>query len=169
MLKLIISPDPVLTQSAIDWNFEIDGNAVELEQQMLAVMVNQQHAIGLAANQVGILKRVFTIQLQNHPSITEPFAMFNPAIISVNENLILSQEGCISFPNLWLEVKRPESIVSEYFDKLGNKCIIELSGIDARCFLHELDHLNGICFTDKVSQLRLALARKKQQKRKHNG
>lgn len=169
MLKLIISPDPVLTQPAIDWNFETDGNAAELEQQMLAVMINQQYAIGLAANQVGILKRVFAIQLQQHPSITEPFAMFNPAIISVNDNLILSQEGCISFPNLWLEVKRPESIVSEYFDKLGNKCIIELSGIDARCFLHELDHLNGICFTDKVSQLRLALARKKQQKRKHNG
>jgi peptide deformylase len=68
---------------------------------------------------------------------------------------------------LWLGVKRPTSIEAEYFDKLGNKCIITLTGIDARCFLHELDHLNGIVFTQKVSPMKLMLARKKQ--RKYNG
>ena len=77
------------------------------------------------------------------------------------------EEGCLSFPDLWLKVKRPKSITAEYFDRNGNKCIIELTGIDAKCFQHELDHLDGVCFTSKISPLKLALAIKKQ--RKHNG
>ena len=66
-----------------------------------------------------------------------------------------------------LHVKRSKKIKVQYVDKHQNNCIIELTDIDARCFLHELDHLNGVCFTDKVSQLKLALALKKQ--RKKNG
>lgn len=168
-MKLIKSPDPVLQTPAADWNFQSDGDASEIERQMLEVMANSNNAIGLAANQVGLLKRVFVIQLQNHPTLKEPFAMFNPSVISESEDHQISDEGCLSFPDLWLSVKRPKSVELEYFDKLGNKCIIKLNGIDARCFLHELDHLNGVCFTEKVSQLKLALARKKQQKRKQNG
>jgi peptide deformylase len=96
--------------------------------------------------------------------------MFNPKVISVNENLQANEEGCLSFPNLWLDVKRPVSIESEYFDRDGNKCIITLKGIDARCFLHELDHLNGIVFTQKVTPMAVLLAQKKQlNKRKRNG
>ena len=78
-----------------------------------------------------------------------------------------AEEGCLSFPNLWLAVKRPASINAKYLDRTGKECTIELKGIDARCFLHELDHLDGVCFTDKVSKLKLAMAIKKQ--RKHNG
>jgi peptide deformylase len=95
--------------------------------------------------------------------------MFNPKVISASEELFESEEGCLSFPDLWIPVKRPIKIEAGYVDKLGKDCIITLTGIDARCFLHELDHLDGICFIEKVSPLKLAMARKKQQKRKYNG
>jgi peptide deformylase len=99
----------------------------------------------------------------------EPFAMFNPRIISTGSEFQSGSEGCLSFPELWIDVKRPATITVEYFDKLGIQCILTLTGLDARCFLHELDHLNGVCFTDIVSPLKLAMAKKKQQKRKRNG
>jgi peptide deformylase len=164
-MKLIVEPNPILKQTAIDWDFSVDTNAEEVETEMIKVM-KTFYGRGLAANQVGLLKRVFTIQLDNHPELKEPFAMFNPKVVSINnEQEELHEEGCLSFPNLWLQVKRPLSITSEYLDKTGKSCIIELTGIDARCFLHELDHLNGVVFTEKVSQMKLILARKKQRKK----
>lgn len=168
-MKLIKSPDPILLQTAIAWDFATDSNAAEVEESMVDLMINSNHAIGLAANQVGLTKRVFALQLQNHPTMLSPFAMFNPILISVSTEIQIGLEGCLSFPDLWLEIKRPILIDVEYFDKFGIQCILQLNGIDARCFLHELDHLNGICFTQKVSQLKLAMAQKKQFKRKQNG
>lgn len=166
-MKLIVDPDPILKQTAVEWDFTVDTNAEEVETEMVAIM-KTLHGRGLAGNQVGLLKRVFTIQLDGHPELTEPFAMFNPKVVAINgDHEDTFEEGCLSFPNLWLQVKRPVSITSEYFDKTGKLCIIELTGIDARCFLHELDHLNGTVFTEKVSQMKLLLARKKQ--RKNNG
>jgi peptide deformylase len=165
-MKLVVDPDPILKQVAQDWVFESDHNAEQVEKEMLEIM-NAFNGIGLAGNQVGLLKRVFTIKLKHHPDLTEPFAMFNPQVISQGADEQLVDEGCLSFPELWLGVKRPTTIEAEYFDKLGNQCIIKLTGIDARCFLHELDHLNGIVFTQKVSPMKLMLARKKQ--RKYNG
>lgn len=163
-MKLVRSPDPILKQVAEDWDFKTDTNASEVEKEMIDLMTSSK-GIGLAANQVGLLKRVFAIKLQKHLEVTEPLAMFNPKVISQSETLQTHEEGCLSFPDLWLDVKRPTSIESEYFDKDGNQCIITLTGIDARCFLHELDHLNGVCFTDNISPLKLALAIKKQRKR----
>ena len=163
-MKLVVSPNPILSQVATSWDFNTDTNANDLEVDMVQLMV-ESNGIGLAANQVGILKRVFAIHLTDQV----PFCMFNPAVISSSNTIVDNEEGCLSFPDLWLKVKRPSSITAEYFDRQGKQCIIELSGIDARCFLHELDHLNGEVFINKVSTLKLAMAKKKQQKRKHNG
>jgi peptide deformylase len=73
-------------------------------------------------------------------------------------------EGCLSHPDLFLTVKRPRGIVAKYLDINAKECTIELYDIDARCFLHEYDHLNGIEFTDRVSKLKLDRAKKKRQK-----
>lgn len=159
MLKLVTAPDKVLKTPAEEWQFQIDTNAEEIEAEMISIMKSEKGR-GLAANQVGLLKRVFAIQLEGK----EPIAMFNPKILNASEFLQKGEEGCLSFPSLWLEVARPSSIDAEYFDKHGNQCIITLTGIDARCFCHELDHLDGVCFTDKISPLKLALAIKKQRK-----
>ena len=161
-MKLIKSPDPLLKQSAEDWNFEIDSDAEKVESEMIQLM-RSNNGRGLAANQVGLLKRVFVIQLEGDISAT---AMFNPQVINQSEEELAGEEGCLSFPDLWLDVKRPKIIDAVYLDKLGKECKITLTGIDARCFLHELDHLNGICFTDKVSVLKLAMAKKQQQKKR---
>jgi peptide deformylase len=159
---LRLESDPILKQCATDWDFSVDTNAEEVEKEMIRLM-KLFNGIGLAANQVGLLKRVFVIKLKNNP---EPFAVFNPAVLSESKELQDSEEGCLSFPDLFLGVKRPKEIDVIYLDKLGNECKIKLSGIDARCFLHELDHLNGIVFTEKISQMKLILARKKQRKSK---
>jgi len=161
-MKLIASTDLILKQQALTWDFEKDLDAKELEVDMVKLMI-ESNGIGLAANQIGILKRVFAIRLKDQV----PFCMFNPHVVQYDNETILDEEGCLSFPNLWLKVSRPKSITAGYLDRSGNKCIIELTGIDARCFLHELDHLNGVCFTDLISPLKLAMAIKKQ--RKHNG
>jgi peptide deformylase len=165
-MQLIRDPDPILKQTAVDWDFTTDTNAEEVESDMIQIM-DTFWGRGIAANQVGLLKRVIVVKLENHLDKTEPFAMFNPKIVNVDNAQIEGEEGCLSFPNLWIKVKRAKSVNVEYFDKSGKSCIIELTGIDARCFLHELDHLNGIVFTDHVSQMKLLLARKKQ--RKNNG
>ena len=163
-MKLVNSNDPVLKQQATDWDFETDGDAKAFEVDLVKAMIDNR-GLGLAANQVGIAKRVFAIHLQDQV----PFCMFNPTLVAYSKDSVDGSEGCLSFPDLFLKVKRYSEVSVEYFDRLGQKCIMKLKGIDARCFQHELDHLNGVCFTDQVSQLKLALAKKKQQKRKRNG
>ena len=78
-------------------------------------------------------------------------------------------EGCLSYPNLWLDVKRPKSISAKYFDRTHTERTITLYDLDARCFLHEYDHLQGVTFTDRVSQLKLDRAIKKQKKVQKHG
>lgn len=163
-MKLVTSSDPILLQRAEDWDFTVD-NADVVESQLVEIM-QSNGGIGLAANQVGLLKRVFVIKLSTSDT---PIVMFNPSVVNTSDNEQEGEEGCLSFPNLWLGIKRPYKIDSEYFDKQGNKCTITLAGIDARCFLHELDHLDGKVFTQKVSTMKLLLAQKKQLKRKRNG
>lgn len=162
MLKLRTDPDPILKQRAEPFNFESvsEEYTARLESDMLELMT-ASNGIGLAANQVGLLNRVFVIQLSDGQRI----AMFNPRVLSESTDIQDSEEGCLSFPDLWLDVKRPKTIEAAYLDKTGKECILTLTGIDARCFLHELDHLDGITFTTKVSQMKLLLAQKKQLKR----
>lgn len=157
-MNLVTSPDPILRQSTVRWDFEQHVNADVIEQEMLKTM-KANHGIGLAANQVGLDRSVFVMKLQDGREI----GFFNPAILWA-EGEQSGEEGCLSFPNLFLTVKRYQKLVATYLDKTGERCIIELEGIDARCFQHELDHLNGICFTDGISKFKLDRALQKQRK-----
>ena len=76
----------------------------------------------------------------------------------------MGKEGCLSHIGLLLNIRRPKKLVAKFLDIEENECILEFSGIDARCFLHEYDHLQGIEFTDRVSKLKLDMAKKKQRK-----
>jgi peptide deformylase len=167
MLKLITYPNDILNKSLPDFDFNNPVmNPYDLEYQMI-ILMDQSNGIGLAANQVGVEARVFVMKTQKIEEIYTPFALFNPSIIEVGTEEDLDEEGCLSFPDLWIKVKRPSYVVAEFFDRDNNKRIIKFEGIDARCFLHELDHLNGTCFIEKVSKMKLDLAIKKQ--RKTNG
>jgi peptide deformylase len=158
-MQLVRDPDPVLKQKAENWDFKNHVNAEVIEREMIELM-KASGGVGLAANQVGLLRRVFVMQLQDGREI----GCFNPYILYGDNNLVDDSEGCLSFPNLWLKVPRHNKITASYLDNTGKNCIIELEGIDARCFQHELDHLEGITFTEHVSDLKLKMARKKQRK-----
>jgi peptide deformylase len=155
-MQLVKHPNPILKQKAVPWDFEKDTDASALEVDMVQLMI-ESSGIGLAANQVGLLKRVFAIRLKDQV----PFCMFNPYILWGDNDMVNDEEGCLSFPDLFLKVPRHKNITAGYIDRQGNKRIIELTGIDARCFQHELDHLDGVCFTEHISPLKLAMAKKK--------
>jgi peptide deformylase len=165
MLKLVTHPNPILDKKLPDFDFDnpvIDPR--DLEEEMVKLMW-ENNGIGLAANQVGVEARVFTIMTRNLEGVTEPFAVFNPKIIAVSDEQEQGEEGCLSFPGLFFHVNRPYNVVAEFLDRDKNVCIIRFDGIDARCFLHEFEHLEGVCFTSKVSKFKLDLAIKKQRKR----
>lgn len=164
-MDLKIQNTESLTTVSNPWDFDIDQDAKELENAMCELMT-KSHGIGLAANQVGITKRVFVMGSNNIPGFPKPFALFNPQIIDQGDDLNLQKEGCLSYPGLWLSVKRHSSILVRYQNSKGIFYESNMSGLIARCFQHELDHLNGICFTDKVSSTKIRLAMKKIRKKK---
>lgn len=115
--------------------------------------------IGLSANQCGVFERVFIIG-------TDQFqiACINPSVIESSEDCLNEGEGCLSYPGLQLKIKRPSWIVAEFTDENGQRKQMRMEGITARCFQHELDHMNGIRFTNHVGPVALKLARQKQEK-----
>jgi peptide deformylase len=115
--------------------------------------------IGLSANQCNVSTRMFLIS-----HLGEEMVCINPKLIAFGQNDIKLDEGCLSFPGLILSVKRYEDIDVEYQDENGETVNKHLDGMLARCFQHELDHMNGIKFTSQVSNLVLSLAKKKQDK-----
>lgn len=149
-----------LQEKSAAWIFGQDSDPIEIEKSMIDFMIENK-GIGLAANQIGLNKRVFVMGSYNIPGFPQPFALFNPKILEASENLILDKEGCLSFPGLFLTIKRPDWVVVEYQDSSGNTIEAKFDGYLSKCFQHELDHLDGICFIDKVSKMKLQLAMKK--------
>ena len=164
-MEFKLGPHETLIQVSEPWNFETDGDAAQLESDMINFM-EEHFGIGLAANQIGIARRVFVMGSTSFENFPKPFALFNPVIKEVSEEFTVDQEGCLSYPNMLLSIKRPKWIVAEYQDSKGNVHEIRVDGYLAKCFQHELDHLNGICFVDRASPLKLQLAMKKLRKRK---
>jgi peptide deformylase len=162
-MEFKLGPHQSLIQRSEDWNFLIDQNAEQLEKSMIDFMI-EANGIGLAANQIGIVKRVFVMGSNNIPGFPAPFAVFNPRIVEASTEMVTDQEGCLSYPGLFLTVKRPSWIVAEYQNAKGDTIEARFDGYLSKCFQHELDHLDGICFVDKVSPLKLNLAMKKLRK-----
>ncbi len=160
-----LGPHQSLVTVSTPWDFESDGDAEQLEKDLIEFM-KLNNGIGLAANQVAMTKRVFVMGSENIAGFPQPFALFNPRIIESSQEQVLDKEGCLSYPGLFLMVKRPKWVVAEYQDTKGNLHEIKIDGYLSKCFQHELDHLDGICFVDKVSQLKLNLAMKKIGKKK---
>ena len=156
--RLRVDPDPLLHTKLEPFDFSRGLDAEKIEQSMIAIM-EAGLGIGIAANQVGFDQRVIILKLKGQ----HPFALFNPEIISGDEEVV-DEEGCLSFPNLFIKINRFKNITVKYLDKLAKECTITLSGYDAKCVQHEIDHLDGITFTKRVSKLKLDLALKKQRK-----
>jgi peptide deformylase len=156
-LKLIPEDSEVLREIAEPWDWEKDGDPSELVKAMSKLMVLHS-GIGLAAPQCGIAKRIFVMGNTDHL-----VACINPEIISGNER-VRDQEGCLSFPDLWIYVERYRDITVEYYNVAGEKVQQELTELMSRVFQHEYNHLDGICFDTKVSKLALDRAKEKRKK-----
>lgn len=115
--------------------------------------------LGLSANQCGVYERVFILGYGD-----ESFACINPKVVEQSEEIDRSKEGCLSYPGMFLTVPRPKWIVAEFMDENGQVKQMRFEGITARCFLHELDHMNGVRFVQHVGPVAIRLGKQKQQK-----
>ena len=159
VFKLIESTHPMLKLPIEKCSDEIDRNKVK--EDLIDSMKNYQ-GIGLSANQIGIMERVFV--MYSDVKKGEIISCFNPKIITQSDTEIVIEEGCLSYPGLWLKVKRPDGIEVEYEDKNGELQSKAMFGLECRIFLHEYDHMEGTDFTKKVSKIKLDRAKKRQSK-----
>jgi peptide deformylase len=165
MLEIVKFPNPILRERMPEFDFSNPvSDPKELEKQMLETMYAHD-GIGLAANQVGIKTRVFVMGHKDNPDAG--MAFFNPLIVANTDNIEDLEEGCLSFPGVYVNIKRPKAIKAQWQNSSGEWMEGEFDGYNCKCFLHEYDHLEGITYQDRVSQLKWALALKKLNKRKY--
>lgn len=159
MLKIVNYPHPALSKKTELVN-EFNEDFKKLLENMKFAMKNRS-GIGLAANQLAVNKKVFIMQLSDDAPVK---VFVNPQIIDVSVETVPFKEGCLSFPGLTVETTRYKSIILQYQDENGNTNNVELDGLASICAQHEMDHLEGITFLDKLSPLKKALLLKKLKK-----
>ena len=178
MINIVLEDDPILKEIAPEYDFENHPDFLKndtsfglsefVDSMMVAMKINR--GIGLAAPQIGHSLRIFVMDV-----LDEELVCINPEIIESSVETIIDQEGCLSFPSLTLKVKRSEEIYVSYQNINGKALKRWLTRLQARCFQHELDHLNGITFDTQVGTLSLKMAKQKrrnklkQLRRKNNG
>lgn len=145
MLQLVTYDNELLHQQSFEVD-EIDGSIKQLVKDMFKTMYASQ-GIGLAAVQVGVLKRIFVIDIPKEGKYT----MINPVITDFSMEKSVYEEGCLSVPGIGAEVERPAKVTVEYTDLKGKRKSLEAEGLLATCIQHEFDHLKGILFIDKIS------------------
>ena len=161
---ILIAPDPRLKAVAKDVA-KVDGEIRSLIDDMLETMY-EADGIGLAAVQIGVAKRVIVMDLDQKDGKRNPRVFVNPKILWASEDLATFEEGCLSVPDIWEEVERPASIRAEYLGRDGEKQTLEADGLLADCLQHEMDHLEGVLFIDRLSRLKRSIALRKLAKAK---
>jgi peptide deformylase len=154
--KLIPYDDPLLT-SPLEYTDIEDKQAFAEQLENATRFFN---GIGLSANQVGINNRVFSVATNG---FSETF--FNPKIVEYSKDEILFEEGCLSQPGVFINLKRPKTIKIEYTNKEGERITADFGGITARIIQHEYDHMEGTNFLKLASPMKRALALKKAKKK----
>lgn len=151
-LKLVDENDPILFNEAEQFDFlNPPFDPVEFAKELYRFMVDSK-GLGLAAPQVGYPYKVFAMFAV--PGIV----CFNPRVIDSTSGEIALEEGCLSYPDITLKVKRPRTIKVRYFQPNGDVVTQKLDGMSARVFLHELDHLNGVTFTRRANKVHVERA-----------
>lgn len=151
LLEVRVFGDPVLRQAALEVR-DFDDALVRLAEDM-ALTMHEAGGVGLAANQVGVLRRLFTYddpgEDEREPSAG---AVVNPVLLDASEEAELADEGCLSFPGLFYPVERQLEVVVRHQDLHGEEQETTLRGFGARIWLHEMDHLNGVLFIDHLAR-----------------
>lgn len=152
LLPIITAPDPRLKQvcSPVE---EVNDETRRLLENMLETMYDAP-GIGLAAPQVGVLKRIIVVDVSREDEERAPLKMVNPELTWVSDHDASYDEGCLSLPEHYAEVVRPAEIKVDYLDESGAKQELAADGLLATCVQHEIDHLDGILFVDHISALK---------------
>ena len=162
--KIVIEPDPILRKKSESLE-KVDDELRRLLDEMLETMYSAP-GIGLAAVQVGILKRVIVIDISKSKEKKNPLFLINPEIISKSKNTSIYEEGCLSLPGHFAEIERPAECSVKYIDYDGKEKEIKTNGLLSTCIQHEVDHLNGVLFIDYLSKLKRDMIVKKLVKHK---
>ena len=162
--KIIIEPDPILRKKSENLE-KVDNELRLLLDDMLETMYSAP-GIGLAAVQVGILKRLIVIDISKEKDKKNPLFLINPEIISKSKSTSTYEEGCLSLPGHFAEIERPAECHIKYIDYEGKKREIKANGLLSTCIQHEVDHLNGVLFIDYLSKLKKDMIMKKLVKHK---
>ena len=157
--NIVIEPDPILRKKS-DYLEKVDDELRRLMDDMLETMYAAP-GIGLAAVQIGILKRLIVIDITKNDEKKDPLFLINPKIISKSSNTSTYEEGCLSLPGHFAEIERPAECQVSYMDYNGKKKEMTAKGLLSTCIQHEVDHLNGVLFIDYLSKLKKDMIIKK--------
>ncbi|HEX8091772.1 MAG TPA: peptide deformylase [Blastocatellia bacterium] len=166
ILEVVKYGDPVLTQRAEEVT-EFDARLGKLVDDMFETMYGAP-GVGLAAPQVGILKRLFVMDCSSGKNKKQKVALINP-VIETEEGEQMGEEGCLSFPGIFFQVKRPARVVVRARDMDGSEIKLDVIDLEARCVSHETDHLDGELFISYLSPLKRDLTKRKIKKRIKQG
>ena len=146
-MNLVKSDDPILTRSCDNFNFANPPfDPIEFAKELVKHMYDW-NGIGLAANQVGVPYRIFSMR-----GAPENFVCFKPRIVDTSTELVALEEGCLSYPGLLVKIKRPKSVKVRFTMANGETRTETYTGMTARIFQHELDHLNGVLYFNRASR-----------------
>ncbi|EKQ69246.1 peptide deformylase [Leptolyngbyaceae cyanobacterium JSC-12] len=140
--------DRVLRQSA-KRVAKVDAEIKQIIREMLQTMYSAD-GIGLAAPQVAVQKQIIVVDIEPNEAAKPPLILINPTIIKSSRDLSVTQEGCLSIPGVYLDVKRPSEVEVSFKDETGRPQRLKATGLLACCIQHEIDHLNGVLFVDRV-------------------
>ena len=163
-LPIITAPDPRLRRKCAPVE-AVDDGVRRLMDDMLETMYAAP-GVGLAAPQVGIDRRVIVVDVTREDEQRTPYRMANPEVVQVSDSLANYEEGCLSLPQHYEEVTRPDRARIRFLDEAGGAREIEVEGMLATCIQHEIDHLDGILFVDHISKLKRDMIMRKLAKAK---
>jgi len=164
-MEILLVPNEFLRQKAKRL-INIKNEDIKIANQMMDTMIKAP-GVGLAANQVGILKQIVTINFEDKENDKRAnYILFNPSIIEYSDEKVIMEEGCLSLPEQYADIERPKKIVLEYIDENEKMIKKEIDGYEARILQHEIDHLSGKLFVDYLSSLKRNIIIKKVKKLK---
>lgn len=164
---IIVAPDARLKVSASAVG-AVDGHIRRLMDDMLETMYAAP-GIGLAAPQIGVVKRVIVLDVAREDEAPAPLCLADPVLLAASDEETVGEEGCLSLPDHYAEVERPARITVSYLDRDGIRQVREADGLLATCIQHEMDHLDGVLFVDHISKIKRDMILRKLAKTKKSG
>ena len=167
ILDIIKAPDPRLKVLCTPL-LGVDDQIRALMDDMLETMYAAP-GVGLAAPQIGVNKRIIVMDVARHDEKPEPLKLVNPEVMSTSDILLVREEGCLSFPQQYAKVERPETVHIRYINEESEVKELQADGLAAICIQHEIDHLDGVLLTDRLSSIKRNIIMRKMKKLKKLG